>query len=141
MKKRLFVVFVILSFLLLVCSNSFASNIWAMKKPVAAAPFSWLDHTYACVDSSSNCYTCPAGASKTGGSWVNGGTGNGSEAVCYAYCTLNYGADGVCHQHTNRVLFPTLKTLTTVVVGYSYSVSIWGLYGVNTWASCIVNCD
>lgn len=140
MKKMFITALLFLGIFAFLNSNVYADYIWSMKKPVAWYPFSWLDHTYACVGSSNNCYTCPAQASKTGGNPVSGGYGDADDAVCYAYCTLTYGFHGVCHQHTNRVLYAGGETLSVAVTGYSYSSFRWGLCGTN-WSSCQSQCD
>ncbi|MFA5248184.1 MAG: hypothetical protein WC415_02990 [Patescibacteria group bacterium] len=136
---RFFCLFFLSIITVTVINASASVYIWAMKKPVAFAPFSWLDHTYVCVGNSNNCYTCPPTYTKTGGNPAVGGYGDGDDAVCYAYCTLSYGVNGVCHQHSNRVLYPAGQTLAYCgVTGYTFSVGMWGTYGTN-FNSC--DCD
>ena len=122
--------------------NVQAEYIWSMVKPVAVEPFSFLDHTYACIGNSNTCFTCPAGASKTGGDPVIGGYGDVDQATCYAYCPLLYGVNGVCHQHTNRVLNAIGETLISECVsGYSYSVALWGIWGNNFIICLLTTCE
>lgn len=103
--------------------------IWAQKNPIASDYFKWLDHTYACVGSYNNCYTSPASASTSGGTPVDGSYGIKEYSECYAFCELSYSNNGVCHQHSNRVLFGTGRTLNNGVRGYSTSKWYWGIYG------------
>ena len=112
-------------------NNVFAETvyIWGQKNPVAYEPLSWLDHTYACVGNYSNCYTCPAYASISGGVPVDGGYADAENAECFAFCRLDYGENGVCHQHANRVLYQTGRTLNTSVRGYSLSRWYYGITG------------
>ena len=104
---------------------------------VAVPGFSWLDHTYACVYGSVGCYTFPSGSAVTGGSVVTSGYATNSQinqAVCYAtFCSMTYGVNGVCHQHTNRVLYPASRELSTNVRGYATSRWIYGTKGTNWW--------
>ena len=153
MKKRVKSIFFVLSILIasmFIVSQARAETIWAFELPVWSTPFEWLDHTYACVGSYNNCFTCPANAGKSGGDLAELGNGNSCLAECFAFCRLDYGSNGVCHQHTNRVLFPTGKTLPSSVKGYNLSVSFWGTHGTSEpaegqfyvcYAICSANCN
>jgi hypothetical protein len=139
MIKRMFFVFSCL--FVFVASNTQAEYIWAMKVGVDYELLEWLDHTYSCIGSSSNCYACPPESNKTGGDPVVGGYGDPDEATCYAYCTLVYRTHGLCHQHTNRVLFAHGQTLNNSVVGYSVSSYIYGPWGTNFFDDCVPSCE
>ena len=112
--------------------NAGGSHIWASKMPVRNVPF--LDHTYACI-SGYGCYTTP-NSRTSGGQILNDthGYANGYQAKQYANCTFYYAlprfwGNGVCHQHTNRVMFRTGKTLPMSVKWYRTSKDLWGITG------------
>ena len=101
------------------------------------AGLGWLDHTYACVDTASDCLTFPSGSATTGGSVVTSGYATSSQvqnSLCYASGSMVYLVEGVCHQHTNRMLYPINKELDTTVSGYSTSRWLYGTYGTNFWS-------
>jgi hypothetical protein len=93
-----------------------------------------VDHTYACVSGggvlTNGCYAVQASGSASttvGGSSVTSGNGSGADAACYSKCSIGtYGITGVCHQHTNRVLFPAGRTLGSSVRGYGLSLAMFG---------------
>lgn len=146
LKKGFLALAAILAIACLLPSFVNAEFIWAMKNPVAQKYLGmFLDHTYACVGNTNNCY---AGAgSITGGNPVDGGYGDGKMAKCYALqCWFIYGSNGVCHQHTNRVLHAAGKTLNSCVRGYAASTLKYGICGdtgisFGTWSSCQKGCE
>jgi len=125
--KKLIAIAVIIGGFAFQAQNALAGNdlIFAEKKPVWG--FAPADHTYACIGSYSNCVSTNNNTS--GGSFVVSGWGNTAKAQCYASCYMKYASNGVCHQHTNRVLYPTGKTLPVSVRGYVESWYRYGAYG------------
>jgi hypothetical protein len=118
------------------------TNLWGA--PIYAIP--WIQHTYACTSSAGviKCFTFPSSATKTGGGLLVTGTTESLgiiRAQCYAKCSMTYGVNGVCHQHTNRVLYPSNyhPTLPTSVTGYSTSRWLFGARGTN-WSQCLSQC-
>lgn len=129
MWKKSFLAFtVIFTTILLQANFSHGEWIEAHSRP-AVSKNSPVDHTYACVDR--DCYS------------VNGGTTYGGVAViqeyvtkrkaalsrCYSGCYFVYAKNGVCHQHTNRILYQTGKTIPLSVRGYSASRWTYGITG------------
>lgn len=146
MWKKSFLAFTVIFAIVCMQSNfTSAEYIWAMKVPVNQKYLGvFLDHTYACVGKSNNCYAC-SGSSITGGDPVDGGYGDGKKAKCCAQCFYVYGNNGVCHQHTNRILYAAGKTLNSCVRGYSTSTLKFGIYGdvgfsSGRWSSCKQGC-
>ncbi|MBU1046445.1 hypothetical protein KKH36_01535 [Patescibacteria group bacterium] len=114
-----------------------ADVIAAYDTNVAVPGLSWLDHTYVCVDNSSNCRSFPSGSATTGGSVVTSGSATDSQvlnSLCYAAGSMTYLVQGVCHQHSNRMLYPINKELDSSVNGYSTSRWLYGTYGTNFWS-------
>ncbi|MFA5248192.1 MAG: hypothetical protein WC415_03030 [Patescibacteria group bacterium] len=58
---------------------------------------------------------------------------------------MAYGSNGVCHQHTNRVLYLTGITLPYWIRGYAASKIPYGLYGdcgqaAGRFSTCLATC-
>ena len=117
-----------------------SAGVYAYQTPVSGFWFlgTFADHTYACI-TGADCYTFPLGTTKTGGTFDVGGTISSNfvqRAIDHAECcasTMVYWSDGVCHQHTNRVLTYAGKELTYNVDGYS--LTRW-YYGPTGYCSC-----
>jgi len=118
------------------------TNLWGV--PIYSIP--WIQHTYSCVSNLGvvTCYAFPSGSTKTGGTIavtsVNESVGV-MRAKCYAGCSMSYGVNGVCHQHTNRVIYPSNNhpEIPTSVTGYSASRWLFGARGTN-WSQCVSKC-
>lgn len=129
-------VFIILNVITIMPSSSSAYDnyVRAYSRPVDHWLLGhWLDHTYACV--LGNCYaTNNSGTS--GGYYSTRGLNTESEinvVICVANLDLEYGDEGVCHQHTNRMLYYGGTTLASAGInGYSYSVAAFGTYGLGS---------
>jgi len=124
-------------FFLLFCGQANAEAIWGVDTNVNVPVAGWfLDHTYVCVGSSSDCYAFPSWSSTSGGSVNVVGQANSTQAsaarargTCCA-SNMYYGIDGVCHQHSNQVLTQAGKVLSgSTIGGYSYSVFLFGTFG------------
>ena len=105
------------------------------------------DHTYVATASglSWGCF-----GRDSGGQLLISGAGNSAIADCLSYRRLPlsgangtfiiyagivYAATGVCHQASNRILWPAQQlTLPLQTAGYSLSVYFWGVYGLRTWS-------
>lgn len=95
-----------------------------------------LEHTFACVNNTNNCYSFPLGTNKSNGSLAESGWAQRVTGQCHASCAIamtypsgSSEGNGVCHQHTNRVLFEAYKVLPSSVNGYWSSKSFWGVTG------------
>lgn len=139
LKKATAITSTVLAIIMFFTINIVRADIVGYNAKVAVPVFSWLDHTYACLYGSVGCYsTGPSGYYNiSGGSVVTSGYATNSQinqAACYAtFCSLTYGVHGVCHQHTNRVLYPISRELNTNVRGYATSRWIYGTKGTNWW--------
>lgn len=139
MKLKDFIVLgIIMLFLCGIQNKANATVVWGANTNVNF-PFLgyFLDHTYTCVGNYDNCYTFPIGSSTSGG-YVNVvGQATTSEASQAEYVgencaeTMEYGEDGVCHQHSNRVLDEANHLILdgSTIDGYSISVYFFGVYG------------
>lgn len=144
---RCFKDLVILSSLLGFVPAADASDSWlfAAKKP-AFYSSSPAEHTYACVTSpygSVDCYSVAiSGVSGTtsGGTIIGGTTSFSGKYYCYSQCPFVYAVTGVCHQHTNRILYDGNMTLNSSTRGYSASVFLYGATGDNHWISSFALC-
>ncbi len=130
--KKLFGIVTVCYFTVFPTTNTQAVEISAYKTP-AFFSRSPLDHTYTCIDGDdayapTQC-TSTGTSTKSGGDFVTAGDGNSRKARCYSACKMNYGRNGVCHQHTNRVLYTTRKILPLSVKGYRASRSYYGAWG------------
>lgn len=128
------------------------TDIWLLsyKKP-AFYDSSPADHTYACVKDSPygsfGCYSVMlsgVAGTTSGGSLVNGVNSFSGKWPCYRDCSFIYLRTGVCHQHTNRILYAGGITLPGSVAGYALSVAVYGVTGDNhsatSFASCRAKC-
>lgn len=114
-----------------------AESVYGYRTYVNANPLNIFEHTYACVDGVSDCYSFPYGTSKSGGSLNVSGWSWESRARCHAACSMTYGLDGglnasgngVCHQNTNRALFLTGAAISNSVNGYWLSKIQFGKTG------------
>lgn len=103
------------------------------------------DHTYACVNK--NCYAI-GNSTKSGGEFIAGGYVSRQDAIhsiCASGCYIEYMRNGVCHQHTNRMLYYARRTISTSVQGYSLSRYLYGTYGdtgsiYGTFRNCRKTC-
>jgi len=103
------------------------------------------DHTYVTAQSrlSWGCF-----GRDFGGSVVTSGAGSSIAADCLSYrrhpqapekgsysvyAGIIYALSGVCHQASNRILFPTGRKLPPSVNGYALSYAVWGDYGTGSW--------
>lgn len=118
------------------------TNLWGA--PIYAIP--WIQHTYGCISNlgTVTCYTFPSSSTKTGGIIVVTSQTESigiMKAKCYAGCSMSYGVNGVCHQHTNRVTYPSNyhPEIPTSITGYSASRWLFGARGTN-WSQCISQC-
>lgn len=135
--KRLSVFLV--SFLLLFASvqQASAEAIFGVDTNVNVPVLGWfVDHTYVCIGSWSDCYTFPTGSNTSGGVVNVVGQATTTQAAAArargTCCASNmyYGIDGVCHQHSNQVLAQAGKVLDgSTIRGYSYSVYLFGVSG------------
>lgn len=95
-----------------------------------------LDHTYACI-SSTGCYAIVGlnGYPSTNYGGVPAMTTiyfshqNAIFATCVANNYMQYGTNGACHQHTNRILYYAGASLPYGLRGYSASKILYGIYG------------
>lgn len=121
-----------------------ASWMWA-NRTTAQYTGGQLDHTYACVSppyGATRCFAVIWNGSMTtttGGTLVSGTNGVRGKFACYASCAFTYGWTGVCHQHTNRVLYDGNISLNSNVRGYATSVWTYGALGRN-FSSCTSSC-
>jgi len=99
---------------------------WAIK-------ISWLgaDHTYV---TSSDGGVWPCWGRSSGGRKIAAGTGSSRQANCISqtssHAGIIYGVTGVCHQTSNRILYPSRK-LVSRARGYWASLILYGTYGTN----------
>jgi len=102
----------------------------AYHKPVANPLFSMLDHTYV-VASDGTKWRCN-GADSGGEQIIEKSTDieiAHSIAGANGMAGIHYGVTGVCHQISNRILYPS-DTTVKMVAGYFLSVATYGEYGV-----------
>lgn len=131
MLKKFFLTFI--TFFIACCLPNFVHAEWIEASKVPAFyDNSSVDHTYACIDR--DCYAI--GNSRTyGGTSVVQENVSHRQAIfseCYAWhsnINMVYGRNGVCHQHTNRILYQTGETLPNSVRGYSRSRWLYGITG------------
>lgn len=134
---RVFVATVVCASGLFIGNWAEAVPIWAMDTDVSFPVLGVLaDHTYACVGSYSDCYTFPAGTTKTGGTVNQVGSVSSATAEfakIHAECcrdAMIYLIDGVCHQHSNQVLqYAGLELAGYGVDGYSITRWYYGPRG------------
>lgn len=110
---------------------------------------SWLgaDHTYV---TSSDGYIWPCWGRSAGGKLISSGQGSSARANCLSqsdsHAGIVYGVTGVCHQTSNRILFPAGITVSSAS-GYWASVLLYGVYGTHSapalieWEIRKVNCS
>ncbi len=142
--KKLIAMAVIIGGFAFQAQNALAGNvqIWANKTPAWGS--SSADHTYVCIANPAQCVAIKGATS--GGNFVLDGYGDEAKAKCYASCYMQYGTNGVCHQHSNRVLFPTGKNLPVSVKGYVESWYRYGAYGTKRgpyngrFQACVSKC-
>ncbi len=155
MKKILFIFIAV--FAALCVSNANAASysfVWAEKKP-AFIDGSPADHTYFCI---ARAY-CPTyrysyHGSNYGGSYLSGTFGitdNKGDTrsrciACYnrVSCEVRYLSEGVCHQDTNRALYPIgLGKLTVhnarMATYFEGKYNTYGRY-IWRWAKCKQDC-
>jgi hypothetical protein len=142
MKKLLSIIIPVLFFfgIFAGAERTFAVAIWSMDTDILIWELNtFLDHTYSCVGSYSDCYTFPSNSTKTGGTVNNVGQVDSTTAVyakIHGECcedAMIYLVDGVCHQHSNQVL-----EYAGIELGYGvqgYSVSRW-VYGPTGYCMC-----
>lgn len=110
-----------------------------------AVQISWLgaDHTY--VESSDG-YVWPCWGRSSGGHDICSGTGSSSQANCISqplsYAGIIYGVTGVCHQTSNRILWPSSR-IVSAASGYWASSLAYGTYGTDVvaWLARIAVCS
>lgn len=130
-KAKFFVVAVLCLFAigLAVSDNSFADNYIRAYAKDAFINGSPADHTYTCVWG--NCYAI--GGSSTSGGWYAtrgyASNENINNAICADGCVLYYAQNGVCHQHSNRMLYYAGTTIPSYIRYYSISKALYGVYG------------
>ncbi len=156
MKKILFIFIVV--FAALCVSNANAASysfVWAEKKP-AFIDNSPADHTYTAISRAytNKVYRYSYHGVNYGGSYLSGTFGitdnTGDTRIrciaCYNpyWCKVKYLKEGVCHQDTNRALYPVGLGRLTVdnARGYSWSKRKYDTYGLNAykWYKCRQNC-
>jgi hypothetical protein len=111
-----------------------------------------FDHTYACV-SPIGCYsivgpngypsTTYGGAAATATIYVS--HQNAIFVACAGNGYMYYGLNGVCHQHTNRILYYANTSLPYWIRGYSASKVLYGTYGEcgptnGRFSTCLTTC-
>ena len=129
MKKIAVSAMVVATFFVAANSHAGSTHIWASKNGAFVPWNPFADHTYACI-SGYGCYS--TGTSSTSGGTIlsdTHGYADGYQARQYANCTLHYANNGVCHQHSNRVMYRTGKTLPLSVKGYRTSKNRFGITG------------
>jgi hypothetical protein len=99
----------------------------AFALPALNAP--GADHTYVVLDGS---IACGCHGRFAGGTVVSAGRGHVEFGECLATPTGNagvsYGISGVCHQASNRILWPAGITVLAAR-GARTSMRAWGTYG------------
>ena len=97
------------------------------------------DHTYACVNG--NCYsinnTSKSGGNNAGNYYLNYQAV--VRSICAQGCYMQYAVDGVCHQHTNRMLYYVNQQISIGVGGYSLTRAMYGICGKN-FQQCLTTC-
>ena len=127
--------FIFMSFLLVFSSTLFAGEyVYGFREWVNTwvPGFNDLHHTFACPENNTVCYSFPVGSNNTTGSYFNGGYASRSVGACHAQCAMDYNDNGVCHQHTNRVLWETgnlIEDNGVRIAGYDLSSYIFGVTG------------
>lgn len=97
-------------------------------------------HTYVEVDDVA--YSIVGGRSE-GGELMFETLGNAFRSTCFAVdsdCEVRFRWNGTCHQHSNRVLYPSGQTVAAAG-GYILSSAIYGTYGIFNWDTCRSECD
>ncbi|MER2268005.1 hypothetical protein [Methylobacterium oxalidis] len=93
-----------------------------------------FDHTYVTSDCG---YTWRCFVRAAGGTQVCADMGDSNIANCLATpgetAGIVYGVTGVCHQASNRILFPANRAKVSGARGYSVSVVAYGPYGNLPW--------
>lgn len=110
-----------------------------------AVKISWLgaDHTYV---KSSDGYVWPCWGRSSGGRNICSGSGSSSQANCISqpssHAGIIYGVTGVCHQTSNRILWPSRK-IVSAARGYWASSLVYGTYGTDivAWLARIAACS
>jgi hypothetical protein len=89
-----------------------------------------LDHTYVCA---SDGQIFPCWGNSQNGRIIAAGSGSATRATCFARneskAGIVYGINGVCHQTSNRILYPA-SVIVNRARGYALSVALYGTYGV-----------
>lgn len=136
----------VITILMTLASTSQAGTVIAYKRDAFFRFYgNPADHTYACVDG--RCYAV-GNSSRSGGKYVNGRYVNRQSAIsasCAGNCYMIYGVNGVCHQHTNRMLYYARTTLNPSVQGYRLTRWVYGTYGdygggKGTFRQCLSRC-
>lgn len=126
---------------LLIPTQAMADQVTAYKTP-AFINNSPADHTY--VRTQNACYAVIASGVQSacsGGRYVVGSSVRDAGPLsCYHRCRFRYLRDGVCHQHSNRMMSHTGMTLNTSVRLYRFTVDLFGVYGRN-WRQCQNTCN
>jgi hypothetical protein len=98
-----------------------------------------VDHTYV-ISSCGLSWGCFG--RRSGGSSVVSGSGSSIIAHCLSHpnetAGIKYLITGVCHQASNRILYPAGITVDGSH-GYGASVMLYGIYGLGSWPQ-IVDC-
>lgn len=137
MKKIFLLLFLGFIFFTYQQKDAKADVVWGVDNNISVYFLGYfLDHTYACVNSWSDCYSFPSGSSTSGGNANVSGQATTTQAnnarargTCCA-SNMYYGVDGVCHQHTNQVLSQAGLVLNGYNInGYSLSTYLFGTYG------------
>lgn len=107
----------------------------------------WADHTFATFERTRNIWSCASGS---GGSHPdnpgtrllsrNGGSRNKARCLGNANSGIIWSVNGLCHQCTNRVLYPAGITVSRAR-GYTASTVLYGTYGDPvSWGSLKLSC-
>lgn len=97
-----------------------------------------FDHTYVKTDK----HSWPCWGRSSGGHIICKGQCDVSISHCLSqpnsHAGILYSITGVCHQTSNRILFPARKIVSRAR-GYRYSSFLWQTYGRGTWKE-LKNC-
>lgn len=119
-----------LAITLMITSNSLAlDNFVRAYSKSAFINGSPADHTYVTVWGKGYAV---ANSSTTGGLYVTRAastTQNINRSIKASGCRLDYMKNGVCHQHSNRLLYYAGTVLPPTVRWYNVSKSLFGVYG------------
>jgi len=95
------------------------------------------DHTYV---TSSDGGVWPCWGRSSGGQKIASGLGSSKQANCISqsssHAGIIYGITGVCHQTSNRILYPCGKIVDNAK-GYWASVLLYGTYGTHSFPALI----